>query len=343
MQYYLLIGLGAGLASAVLFASATIGPLPTRLLLYVLAPLPMFLAGLGWGAVSAIIAAVTGAFLVGAAANAIAGLAFFISQGLPVAILCYLVYLNRPAASSGDGIVTTQPAGVEWYPIGRLVAWAAVMAGALAMIVVLVLGSDSEQQLKVMREVIERTLTQDLPGLAPAKKLTDSDIANLARIFLTVLPGALASSWLITTLLNFWLAGRITRASGRLPRPWPDIAGIELPPGFSLALAGALALTFLPGLPRLIGSGFAGAFFLSFAMLGLAVIHYASRNHAMRPMILGATYFAVLFLSGYGLIAVALVGLAEGMLGLRQKFGGSPPRGPGAAPPGPPTHRNTPE
>ena len=40
----------------------------------------------------------------------------------------------------------------------------------------------------------------------------------------------MASSWLITTLLNFWLAGRITRASGRLPRPWPDIAGIELIP-----------------------------------------------------------------------------------------------------------------
>jgi len=61
MPYTLLIGLGAGLISAVVFASATTGPLLMRMLLFLLTPLPLFLAGLGLGPITAAIAGIAGA------------------------------------------------------------------------------------------------------------------------------------------------------------------------------------------------------------------------------------------------------------------------------------------
>ena len=54
--------------------------------------------------------------------------------------LCYLALLSRPAAApQGQASV-----GLEWYPVGRLVGWAAVIAGALAAIMVLTLGYDAD-------------------------------------------------------------------------------------------------------------------------------------------------------------------------------------------------------
>ena len=49
MQFGLIIGLGAGLASAVLFYSAAQGSALVRVVLLLLTPLPLLLAGLGWG------------------------------------------------------------------------------------------------------------------------------------------------------------------------------------------------------------------------------------------------------------------------------------------------------
>jgi hypothetical protein len=58
MSYRLLIALGAGLISAVVFASATTGPLLMRMVLFLLTALPLFLAGLGLGPRAAAVAGV---------------------------------------------------------------------------------------------------------------------------------------------------------------------------------------------------------------------------------------------------------------------------------------------
>ncbi len=49
MRNRLLVGVGLGLVAAVVFASATTGPLVARFLLFFITPLPIALAGLGWG------------------------------------------------------------------------------------------------------------------------------------------------------------------------------------------------------------------------------------------------------------------------------------------------------
>src|SRR5215831_4774981 len=64
MVQFVIIGLSAGAAAALLFASVTSGTLLSVPLFY-LAPLPIMIAGLGWGHWAAVAAAMTGAVSLG--------------------------------------------------------------------------------------------------------------------------------------------------------------------------------------------------------------------------------------------------------------------------------------
>src|SRR5262245_11631560 len=111
MPYRLLIAFGAGLVSAVVFASATTGPLLIRMVLFLVTSLALFLAGLGLGPLAAAVAGIAGTLLVLLTGSPVGALVFAASQAIPVVALIYLASLNRQSAE-GE---------VEWYPIGRLV------------------------------------------------------------------------------------------------------------------------------------------------------------------------------------------------------------------------------
>ncbi|HBR26941.1 MAG TPA: hypothetical protein DD732_07910, partial [Rhizobiales bacterium] len=51
---------------------------------------------------------------------------------------------------------------LEWYPPGRLLGWAALMAGVLAGILVLVLGYDQEAYRQSIREILEHSTLKEL-------------------------------------------------------------------------------------------------------------------------------------------------------------------------------------
>ena len=133
----LIIGAGAGLVSAALFASAATGSPLAGILLY-LAPLPLCLAGLGWRSAAAALSALIGTVVVGATLGPATGAVFALAIGAPMALLCHLALLSRPLTTPDGQKVST----FEWYPVGHIVGWAAVCAGALASIVVLLLGYD---------------------------------------------------------------------------------------------------------------------------------------------------------------------------------------------------------
>src|SRR5258707_8225376 len=117
-----LIGLGAGAASALLFASVLSASILSVVLFY-LAPLPILIGAIGWSHWAALAAALTAALGLTLAFGGFFFPAFLISFGLPAWWLGYLALLARPAASEGE---------TEWYPPGRLVVWAASL-GALAV------------------------------------------------------------------------------------------------------------------------------------------------------------------------------------------------------------------
>lgn len=348
MPPFVLIGLAAGLACAALFASATAGGMGGRLLLFFLAPMPAFLAGLGWGPASAAIAAIAAALGVGLLINITAGAMVLLTHGLPTAYLCYLVQLNRPGTAGAAGVPATpigEPAtpvtggppassgqtGVEWYPVGRLVAMSALIAGALALLSLLQLGTDLDEVRKLLRELLDKVFLKQLPGFKD-RKIEEPEIKLLTEVALYAFPAAAALSWLGGFLLNLYVAGRITLASGRLARSWPDLGAMTFPRGLGFALAVSLiGTTVLTDYPALIASGFAGALFLAYVVLGLAILHELTRGHAARPFILWGVYLALLILNPWAGVAVALIGILEPLLPWRRRHRAAPPS-PGGGP-----------
>ena len=114
-----LIAAGAGLVAGALFASAATATALAGILFY-LAPLPICLAGLGWGWTAGFVAAAAGSVAVAGVLGLSAGLVFAGAIGFPLAALCYLALMSRPVSEGTSG-----QQGLEWYPPGRLVGWAA--------------------------------------------------------------------------------------------------------------------------------------------------------------------------------------------------------------------------
>ena len=139
MMQFGLIGIGAGAAAALLFASVTSGSLLSILLFY-LAPLPIMIAGLGWSHWAALIAALTGALALAVVFGAVFFFAFLAGAGIPAWWLGYLAMLARPAAPAQW---RAQPT-LEWYPPGRLVVWAAVLAALVVIVAIPNFGTDAE-------------------------------------------------------------------------------------------------------------------------------------------------------------------------------------------------------
>jgi hypothetical protein len=308
MSYRLLIALGAGLISAVVFASATTGPLLMRMVLFLLTALPLFLAGLGLGPRAAAVAGFSGALLVLVAGSPIGALVFAASQVIPAAILVYLVMLNR---ATDDG-------RTEWYPVGRIVIAAALIAGSFATLTLFLLGGDIETLRSALRGMLQTFVDNELPKMPDAPTLGPADIDEATGIALALLPAASAISTMGSLLFNLWLAGRITMASGRLQRPWPDLAAMVYPPTAPLMLAAATAAGFLAGLPGMIAAGFAGPLLFAYVLLGLAVVHYTTRGRSWRPFALWGLYASLFIMNTIASLAIALLGLAEAIWPMRK-------------------------
>ncbi|MFD0987181.1 DUF2232 domain-containing protein [Methyloligella solikamskensis] len=304
-----LIGLGAGVISATLVGAAAIAKVLAGILLY-LAPLPLCLAGFGWGSRAALVAALAGGLVISLTLGPIAGIVFLIFLGAPFAFFCHLMLLSRPPENQEGA----NAIAVEWYPTSRLVGWAAVIAGVLATFVIVALGFDDT----ALHDAIQSEL-QGATGAALDPKgelLTPENIETLSRTLAQIMPAVFSVGWLTTALLNLWIGGMIVEASGRALRPWPKLDALELPNGIFFALVGSLAACFIPGTIGLVGTAFAGAFLLAFVLQGLAVIHAATRGMSVRGLILAAVYVGIFFF-GWPAILVAILGVAEPMLNLR--------------------------
>lgn len=310
-----LVGIGAGFASALLFASASTGTIIGVFVLFFLTPLPVAIAGFGWGWASAAIASIAAAASVAVFGGPRAALFHILALGVPVAVFSYLILLSRPVtvpSATGSDETTT----LEWYPLGRIVAWTALWAGVVAALGLLTTSTDVEGLRTALGQTLDRMMSG--PALGAGRELTKQEKDAFISLMTLVFPWALSSMWLAIAIVNLWVAGHVTRLSGRLMRPWPDLSSIALPPVMPLAFGGALALTFLPGMPGLVASGFASAFMFAFMLLGLAILHGLTRGMGLRPFILSLVYTSLIFLSPFSSLIVAMIGLAEPFLRLKR-------------------------
>lgn len=321
MNLGLLIGALAGSVSALLFASASAGTLIGVLVLTLLSPLPVAIAGLGWGWRAAAIAAATAVLLLALLANGRAALVHALALGIPTAVLSHFLLLARPVAPAAAGA----PPQLEWYPIGRIVAWAALIAGVLGALALLTTASDVDTLRTSLRQTLDRfvKIGGTLPG-GYDRPLGEKEVAALTELMVVTFAGAIATLWIAIAILNLWIAGHVTRLSGQLKRPWPDLSMMVLPRELPLALAAAIALTFLPGMLGLAASGFVSALIVAYMLAGLAILHYLTRGMGARPAILIAVYGALMILNPFSGLLLAIAGIAEPVSPLRRVFPNTP-------------------
>ncbi|MDX2289608.1 MAG: DUF2232 domain-containing protein [Hyphomicrobiaceae bacterium] len=332
MSKIYLAGLGAGLVCAIAFASATGGHPLGAFVLFLLAPLPVYLVGLGFGGLAVVAAALSGGVFLGLFTGPLVALLFAATQILPAGVLSWLALLRRDSLTPGGSVMT------EWYPPGRLVMWAGIIAAAMAIGMMLILGQDMEALKTGLRAGLEKYLKDAMPQTDTAPAMSDADLDRLTDVTLSFLPAVTAMSMMLAMLLNLWVAGRVATASGALARPWPDLAAVTLPAGAPLVLAGSvIAATVLEGIAGLAASAAAGAAYLAFVLVGLAIVHFTSRGRPLRGLILGATYAClIVFNTGFSMI-LAIMGLTEPFSPLRRSLPPDPPPGPPSGPPIGPT------
>lgn len=319
MIQFILVALGAGAVAALTFAALAAGSTLSMLLFY-LAPLPVMIAALGWSHWAGLLAALVGTAALTAWFGSLFFLVFLLGLALPGWWLAYLALLARPTGGGPD-------APLDWYPVGRLVLWAAVLGAAAVALALPTFGSDVDSIRDTLKEGFARVFRARGPGGdGPLSVPGLADPEPLFALLAIALPPAAASLMTTTLLFNLWIAGRAVSVSGRLPRPWPVLSDTAFPPTAAVLLVAAIAGSFLPGLAGLISGMFAASLSVAFTALGLAVLHALTRRLKSRGIVLSTLYAAVL-LFGWPLFAVMLVGLADAAVGLRGRFGGT------AAPP----------
>lgn len=303
-----LVAFGAGAASALLVATVATGS-AIALPLFYLAPLPILIVGLGWSQVSALVAASTAGVLIGLFFGLELLVAYVAGVGLPAYVLAYLALMGRQIDADGS---------MEWFPIGRVLLAASILGClAVAALVPLIAGDLATYQ-EALRGLFQAMLAENGAQAGP-------DTARLIDLLVAVMPPAAAIITMVTQIGNLWLAAHAARISGRLMRPWPDLAAIELPRAAAALLAGALlGAAITSGFIGLVTEMLGATLLMAFGFIGLAVIHWVTRGAAGRSLVIGTVWIAALAL-GWPFLALAVLGLVETIFGVRRRFPRSAP------------------
>lgn len=309
----ILIALAAGAASALMFASIVSGALISVLLLC-LAPLPLMLAAIGWGPLCGAVGGTAAATVLGAVFGLPQCIGYAISVALPAWWLGHLALLGRPirdGALSGHAAANDAPA-IEWYPVGRILLWISGLAALTTTTALLTLGTDAATVAGALRDFMLRSFGSNEATMS-------EDFARWIDEMVSLAPSAAAMVAMLTLTLNLWLAASIAAVSGRLRRPWPDLKKVTLPPMTLAVLCVAIALCFSGGLLAMLARIVTSTLIMAYAVTGFAVLHTLTLALKSRYFWLGATY-AVVVVFGWPMLAIAALGLADAVFGLRRRY-----------------------
>ena len=149
---------------------------------------------------------------------------------------------------------------------------------------------------------------------------TSADTERAVDALVWIAPGLAAIGALMNLTINLWLAGRITATSGRLHRPWPDLKGTAMPPMTLVVLCVAIALCFTSGLVAMSAQIASAALLMAYALTGFAVLHTVTLALKARALWLTCTYIITVMFVWPVLILMVMVGLADAVFGLRERF-----------------------
>ena len=310
MTIVFIIALVAGAASATMFASIISGALISLLLVY-LAPLPLMVAAIAWGPLSAAIGGIGASVVLGAIFGLPYGLAYAISVALPAWWLGHLALLGRPLAGA-PSTSGAAPDELEWYPVGRILLWIVGFATLTTFAALLTLGADATAITATLRRFLQRILVRsEVVGSGEIEQWLD-------LLVIMAFAGAAIFSTMTLTL-NLWLAAKVTATSGRLRRPWPDLRNAALPPMTLVLLCAGAAFCFSGGMVAIFAQIVTAALIMAYAFTGFAVLHTLTLQLNSRLFWLCSAYAIVLAFE-WPVIAVALLGMADALFGFRARY-----------------------
>jgi len=336
-------GVLAGLASATLYAAASGGATPAIILVY-LAPLPIFVAGLGWGTVMATAAGGAGLLFTALVGGLSSGVVYLAVAALTPILLIRLALTSRTLGGRGasaaaraarareahhravaageiDGPPDALPEPeVAWFQPGTLVVWTTGIAATLLVLSILSMAFTDHGLRGAVVQMINTGIldTGELGRMLDARGFDISARDFLAGVA-NFVPAVAASLWLIMTLANMLLAQVIVARTGLALRPTPSISELRYPQLFLAIFPASLLLAFLPGELGFAGASLATVLFIPYFLLGLATIHAISRGWQARTAALTGFYVALVLLSPV-VVLVGLLGLAEAWMGLRERY-----------------------
>ncbi|PHP68255.1 hypothetical protein CSC94_06280 [Zhengella mangrovi] len=303
-------GILAGLATAALSAAMSGG----MAFLFMLSPLPLMLAALGFGAISGLAAALTTVVVVGAMAGLIGAAVVAAIIVVPSVLAAQLANLARPAEEVGG------PAGkLVWFPLADILFYTGLAIAAGFIVTGIIHGYGDAFGTELTARLMEAMQQAD-----PQMQLTSDQMSELAAMMTALLPAQLPFVWMCVLVANLYTALALANRAGQLKRPhdaWP--MALRMPRAALPVFAVAMLLTLASGGLGHIGSAVSGAMAAGFMMAGFAMLHERSMGKPWRPAALGAAYLAALFF-----IPVLLIFAMAGLTDTRRPAGISDAGGP---------------
>ena len=283
---HIAVGALAGATTALLCLGVASGSM-LGALLYMLSPVPLMIAGLGFGLKSALSGAFAAIAISLVMANGSTAMLVALAIAAPACAASYWLNLARPAEEIGG------PAGkLAWFPLADVLFSISLLTGIAFVTIGVRIGFGPELASELAREMAT-LFTETNPEFRP----THEGMASLQRFIEVAIPVALPMFWTMTLTASLYIALAVAQRSGLTRRPkddWP--AGLRMPRVSVFALVAAIMIGFASGWLGSIASAFVGALAAGFIMAGFALLHERTRGNPARLPILVLAYLCVFFM-----------------------------------------------
>ena len=303
-----------GAVSALLFAVITTGA-TLALPLYLLAPVPIMVAAMGWGLRGGFSAALFATVLVGFIFTPVIGGIYGITIGFSSFLLGFLCVFSQSVEPPGGVIVT------RWLPPGTLLVWVGRVAVVSTLYGLFHVAPSYSALIDLFHQMVTEFADANprlIDGIAPGDKAAAID-EIVQVIAIAGVPLSVAITMAISVLL-LYACGRLVQASGRLDRPWPDLSSTRMGNHILVTIGAGIGLAvFSSDYYALIGRAALGACLVAYCLQGLAILHAVTHPLKTRRAILITLYTTFVLLPGWPILGFALLGAADVAFDFRQR------------------------
>lgn len=282
------IGALAGITSALLVLAATMH-LSTSIVFLILAGMPVFIAGLGFGAAAAIAALIASFVVLAVAVSPLFALSIAALPQLPAAWLSRLANLARPAEEIGG------PANVmAWFPLSDMLMRLCGLVSIAVAATLLATGYNHDAASQIIAAAGKALAAQD-----PEFSADTNLLSRVASIYYYVLPLNQAVMSVITIFAAYYFSAIIVRSTNASLRPREDMPSALRMNRDSLFILGVGLALLIAGVSTgnnvltVLGAAVSGAFGGGFLLAGLAAFHLKSRGKTWRFPALVLAYLTI--------------------------------------------------